>query len=285
MNTSLGKRLVDGSTRILAIVGHPIAQVRAPEVWSAMFRHHGINALCIPFHVTPQNLSAFFAAMRIVQNLIGIIITIPHKQATVGVVDILTKRAEQVGSVNMISIGDDGRWTGDIIDGVGFIENLRAGGADPKGKKALLVGAGGVGNAMAFALAEAGVSELALYDKDEARARDVARRLVAAGFNARFAPPDPAGFDLVANATPVGMKADDPLPIDVERISPSAVLAEAIVQRTRLNELAAAKGCRTFDGKGMMEHQLVTMAENMRLTDHDFSAPTIARVLADLNLG
>jgi shikimate dehydrogenase len=269
---------VDGATRVLGIVGHPIAQVRAPAVWSAMFRAHRLNLICIPMHIGPEDLAGFLAGLRTMRNLAGVIVTIPHKPAAVRHVDALTDRARLVQSVNFIAIGSDGRWTGDIIDGVGFVANLRAQGADPRGKRALLVGTGGVGTAIAFALAEAGVAELAMYDRDETRAREVARRIAATGTPARVAPPDPPGFTLVVNATPIGMCADDELPIDAGRIDANAVVADVIVGRTRLLDAAASRGCRTFSGDGMMDHQLQAMACHLGLGQLDFSAATVGRV-------
>lgn len=135
--------VVDGATQLLGIVGHPIAQVRAPEVRTGLFREHGTNMLCIPFHVPPEGLATFYAGARTMKNLVGMIVTIPHKLVSTGLVDELTERAQIVRSVNFIAVGDDGRWIGDVTDGVGFVENLKTNGADPKGKRALLIGTGG----------------------------------------------------------------------------------------------------------------------------------------------
>jgi shikimate dehydrogenase len=273
--------IVDGGTRLLGIVGHPIAQVRAPAVWSALFRRYGLNMVCVPFHVVPENLAAFFAGMRSMQNLIGMIVTIPHKPACVGLVDALTERAALVRSVNFIAIGTDGRWTGDIVDGLGFVADLNARGVDLTGKRTLLVGAGGVGTAIAFALADAGVGEIVVHDQDAARSEGLAQRLAAAGRTVRTGAPDPAGFDLVVNATPMGMRADDPLPVDAGRIARGAVVADVVVHETELLRRAAARGCRTIDGTGMMEQQLAMMAGALGLGDLDFSAGTVRRVAAE----
>jgi shikimate dehydrogenase len=273
-----GRPVVDGATRLLGIVGHPIAQVRSPEVWTALCRRHGLNILCVPFHVLPENLAAFFAGMRGMKNLIGMIATIPHKPACVDLVDALTERAALVRSVNFIAVGTDGRWTGDIVDGVGFVENLKAHSVEPKGRRALLVGTGGAGTAIAFALAEAGVGELVLYDKDAARSSSLAERLAKRGCPVRTAAPDPAGFDLVVNASPMGMGADDPLPLDASRLAPGSVVADVVTHETELLRRAAARGCRTIDGTGMVEQQLPTMARQLGLGDHDFSAVAARRV-------
>jgi shikimate dehydrogenase len=269
---------VDGATRLLGIVGHPIAQVRSPEVWNGVLQFHGLNTVCLPFDVLPENLAAFLAGMRGVHNLIGMIVTIPHKPACAGLVDALTPRAAMVRSVNFIAIGADGRWTGDIVDGLGFVANLKAHGADPQGRRALLVGTGGVGTAIAFALMEAGVAELVVHDTDTARSKALAARLAAAGRPVRAGIPDPAGFDLVVNASPMGMRDDDPLPLDAARIAPGSIVADVVVRETELLRRAAARGCRTIDGTGMMEQQVAMMAGQLGLGDRDFSAGTARRI-------
>ncbi|MBO4228408.1 shikimate dehydrogenase [Bradyrhizobium neotropicale] len=114
--------IVDGSTQILGIVGDPIRQVRAPEVWSALFRANGFNAICVPLHVKPTELKTFLTGLRTIQNMAGLIFTIPHKLAAVHHVDILTERARHVQSVNVMRHDEDGRWRGDILDGIGFVK-------------------------------------------------------------------------------------------------------------------------------------------------------------------
>jgi shikimate dehydrogenase len=273
--------VVDGATRLLGIVGHPIAQVHSPAVWTGLLHLHGLNMLCVPFHVLPEHLAAFLAGMRGAKNLVGMIVTIPHKPACVALVDKLTQRAALVRSVNFIAIGADGTWTGDIVDGLGFIENLKAHGVDPRGKRTLLVGAGGVGTAIAFALGESGVAEVVVYDTDPARSAGLAERLAKTGCPARTGAPDPAGFDLVVNASPLGMRQDDPLPVDAARIAPGIVVADVVVHQTELLRRTAARGCRTIDGTGMMEHQVAMMARQLGLGDRDFSASTARRVLSE----
>jgi shikimate dehydrogenase len=274
--------VIDGNTKVLGIVGHPIGQVRAPEVWTGLFQAHGINMVCMPYHVLPEDLSAFFQGMRVMKNLAGMIVTIPHKTAAVDLVDEMTERASIVRSVNFITVKHDGSWSGDITDGVGFVENLKTNGADPKGRRTLLVGTGGVGTAIAFALADGGVSELVVYDRDLARSTSLAERLAATGRPVRAGEPDPSGFDLVVNASPAGMKDTDPLPVDADRIGKGIVVADVIVHETELLRRAARLGCTTVDGTGMMDHQLATMAAHLGLGDKDFSAATAKRIATEV---
>jgi shikimate dehydrogenase len=273
--------LVNGKTKLFGVVGDPIGQVRSPEVFSAMFRAHGINAMSIPYHVAPGDLATFFAGLRHLKNLQGLIITIPHKLAAVEHVDELTDRAKFVRSINFIMVKPDGRWVGDIVDGMGFVSNLRANGVELEGRRALLVGTGGVGTAIAFALIEAGVAELSVYDLDRSRASRIAADLPKGRVKA-VDNPDPRGFDLVVNATPVGMKAGDPFPIDPEAIDPLAVVADVIVERTRFLNRAAERGCVTYPGAGMMKHQLAVMAKGLGYADYDFSPEFAAAVSGDI---
>lgn len=278
-----------GATKLLGIVGHPIAQVKAPQVWTELFRRNGLNIVCVPLHVLPEDFDEMMASMKCVQNLSGLIVTIPHKPGAVSHADTLSERAQLVQSVNFLSRQEDGKWIGDIFDGVGFVGNLVKNDCDPKGKRTLVVGTGGVGTAIAFALAEHGVSELTLYDADQERCKAIAQRIRQTGVNAQFGPPDPSGFDVVVNATPVGMKSDDPLPIDASKIKPDAIVADVIVEWTRLLELAKEKGCKAVNGVGMMNNQLAAMADALGLSDADFSfehadsvSENLARMCDDL---
>lgn len=116
--------IVNGATQLLGIVGDPIRQVRSPEVWSALFRQNSVNALCIPLHVAAADLQPFLASMRTVRNLMGMIVTIPHKPAARRIANEVTKRASEVGAVNVMRPRPEGGWLGDIVDGVGFVNEI-----------------------------------------------------------------------------------------------------------------------------------------------------------------
>ena len=140
-----------------------------------------------------------------------------------------------VGAVNSIRCEPDGRWVGDIFDGVGYVDGLLANGKSPKGKSVLLVGAGGAGSSMAFALAEAGAASLRIYDiipgKAEKLAAGVARHFP--GIEVETGPPVPRGFNIVANATPVGMSPGDPFPVDPELLESGQLVTEMIMKPPR----------------------------------------------------
>lgn len=132
-------RIVDGGTQVLAIVGDPVRQARAPRLWTALFRASGVNALCLPFHVAPAGLAAFVAGMRTVRNLAGLIVTVPHKPAAARLADRLTPRARRVGAANLLRADPEGGWTGDMQDGEGFTRGLLRAGQVLRGRRATTV--------------------------------------------------------------------------------------------------------------------------------------------------
>jgi shikimate dehydrogenase len=271
---------IDGSARVLGVVGDPIAQVRSPAVWTALFRHNAVNAVCVPLHVRSADLRTFFAGMRAAANVQALIATIPHKPAMLELVDDVTPRARQVNAVNAVAFGADRCARGDILDGEGLVQSLRARGQQIQGRRALIVGAGGVGSAIAFALAEAGATEVSVSDIASGRADQLAARLTDAGFVAGATAPDPHGYDVVVNATPMGMHSSDPLPFDTARLEPGAVVADVVIRPglTPLLTAARARGCFTHPGIYMSDAQVVRMAEFFGFGPGDWSAEAIAEL-------
>ena len=146
----------------------------------------------------------------------------PHKFGLAERCATLTDRARLLESANVARRNPDGTWHGDHVDGVGFVAAVRSAGGVLEGARALQVGAGGAGTAIALALLEAGVAELRLHDADPARSEALVRRLSKRfGDRVSTGSPDPTGFDLVANATPMGMRSGDPYPVDVTRLDPA----------------------------------------------------------------
>lgn len=245
-----------GATRVYYVVGDPIAQVKSPAGVTSLMRERRLDAICVPAQVAPADLAAWIAATTRMRNCDGIIVTVPHKLAVLPLCAGTTSRARSIGAVNVMRRDASGGWFGDMCDGDGFVAGLRKAGCEPKGLRALLVGAGGAGSAIAHALVDAGVDSLALHEADLQRREDLARKLCTYG---RMAPEvgsnNPAGFDLVINATPMGMKPTDPLPIQVDRLSSSTFVGDVVTmpEVPPLIEAALARGCATMTGKGMFE--------------------------------
>ena len=245
---------LSGSTRVHFIVGDPIAQVKSPYGVTQAFEARGHNAIVVPAHVPPASLADWVAGTSKCLNVDGIIVTVPHKFAAFGLCATATERARFVGAANVMRRNPDGTWHGDMCDGEGFVKAMLANGGQPQGKRALLIGAGGAGSAIAHAVVMAGVSVLALHDDSAERRDTLIQRLDGVnGVRVEKGTPDPTGFDLVLNATPVGMKDGDPYPLEAERLTAGmhvgcVITAPAI---TPLVALARAKGCTTQTGADM----------------------------------
>ena len=273
----------NGATRLVAIVGDPIAQVRAPAFWSTAFRARGIDMLCIPTHVPPAGLLPALRGLQVMRNVDGIIVTVPHKAAACRCVDRLSARAAAIGAINVMRREADDSWSGDMFDGIGFVDGLTANGIPLDQRRVLLVGAGGAGTAIGFALAGAGVREIRVFDTDGDRAIALRDRLSrGAGPPIRCVDaPDPSDVDLAVNATPLGLRPDDRLPLDVDRLAPATIVADVIMKprQTRLLRAAAERGCRTHDGVHMMDHQAPHVADFFRFPGHDWSVETVRRLV------
>jgi shikimate dehydrogenase len=255
---------LNGATRIHVTIGDPIAQVKSPAGVTAGFAARGHDAIMIPLQVKPVDVEEFFRLAKKLPTLDGIIITVPHKPVAFRHCDVTTGRARVLEVCNVMRRGANGSWSGDMTDGGGFIAALRANGFDPKGKRALQIGAGGAGSAIALALCMEGASALTLCDLDTAKRDALIARLSRHGHKVVATDkPDPAGYDLVVNATPAGMKPGDPLPVDVSRLTADQFIADIITMPavTPLLQAARAKGCRIQTGVQMFDAQVDFITE------------------------
>lgn len=253
---------IDGATRIYPIIGDPIAQVKSPAGMTAAFVAHGRNAVVVPAQTSVDDVADYIRTCGRTKNVDGIIVTIPHKFVALEHCATATERARICGSINVLRRNADNTWHGENFDGLGMLGGIRSQGGDPSGKTCLLVGAGGAGMAIAQALLDAGVKELAVHDVDTARRdRLVARMQEFYGERARVGSDDPSGFELVVNATPMGMRPEHPFPVQVERLSPDAFVGCVITAPAVSPWVAAAraKGCRGSVGIDMYkaEQQLM----------------------------
>jgi shikimate dehydrogenase len=245
-----------GATRVIFIVGDPIAQVKSPYGVTEALVARGADAIVVPAHVKAADLPAFFEVAARMPNVDGIIVTVPHKFDAARLCADLTPAARSIGAANVARRAPDGRWFGHMCDGDGYVAGLRKLGCEPRGRRALLVGAGGAGSAIAHALVDADVARLALHDADGARREALATKLRAYGPVApETGSTDPGGFDLVINATPMGMRKGDPLPLQVERLA-SGTFVGCVVTKPAVPpfiEAARARGLATMTGAGMFE--------------------------------
>ncbi len=238
---------VTGETRLYFVIGDPIRQVRSTALYNKLAAEKGVDAVFAPLQFAAERFDEVIAGLRSCKNLAGIIPTIPHKARMLGVVDEAAPRARMVGAVNSIRVDSDGRWIGEAFDGVGYVEGLKQKGRDPRGKSVQIVGLGGAGASMAFALAEAGVARLRVFDLDAAK---IERVVVGLSEHFPSIPVEtgivaPSDVDIVANATPLGMKEGDPLPVDPDSLRKGQLVTDMIMAppMTPLLRAAEARGC------------------------------------------
>jgi len=257
--------MISGKTTLIAHLGYPTDAFKAPMIYNPWFEHAGIDAVVVPMGVRAEDYEAFLPRLFRLTNIRGALVTMPHKVTTVGLLDEATPTVLIAGSCNAIVRRADGSLLGDMFDGEGFVRGVRRKGRALVGARALVVGSGGVGSAIAASLAAAGVAELGLYDVDAGVAAALEMRLtrhyprlrVITGSN------DPGGYDIVVNATPLGMKDDDPLPLDTRRLSPGALVGEVVMkqQMTPFLRAAVERGCEVQVGTDMLYEQIPAYLE------------------------
>jgi shikimate dehydrogenase len=269
---------ITGNTRVFAIVGDPVAQVRAPEVYNHLFRRHGVDAVVVPAKVPAEHLAGFVKKTLLAENFGGLWVTIPHKAAMLKLMDRCDPLARIAGAVNAVRRNADGSLEGALFDGIGFAKGLDHFGVPVAGRRVLVVGAGGGGQAVAAALAQRGAAQLAVFNRTAARAVDLVALLQPTFGAAVVVAPsaDPAGYDLVVNCTSQGLKPDDPMPFDPARVDVGAAVVDIIMTRqpTPLLQACAARGVKAHAGFEMLVQQI---PEYLRF----FGLPEIAQILQE----
>ena len=248
--------MISGKTALIAHIGYPTESFRAPFIYNPWFDSRGIDAVVVPMGCMADDYPTFLKSLFKLTNIRGALITMPHKVTTVGLLDEASTAVKISGSCNAVLRRPDGTLLGDMFDGTGFTRGLKRKGLKLAGARCLVVGAGGVGSAIVASLAAEGVAAITLFDTFRASAEALAGRVathhpsvaVEVGAN------DPAGYDLAVNATPLGMKAGDPLPFDVGRLEPTTFVGEVVMKQEITPLLAAARerGCRFQVGTDML---------------------------------
>ncbi|HVZ08406.1 shikimate dehydrogenase family protein [Rhodopila sp.] len=248
--------MISGRGKVIAHLGYTTESFKAPMIYNPWFETNGIDAAVVPLGVTAADFAALFPALFRITTLHGALITMPHKVAVTALVDELTTNARIAGSCNAVLKRPDGSLLGDMFDGDGFVRGAIRKGCVVRGAAALVVGSGGVGSAIAASLAAAGLRAIGLFDVNAASAEALAARLRGHYPSLRVGTgsADPAGWDIVVNATPLGMRADDPLPLNPDRIGPGTFVGEVVMKEefTPLLRAARAKGCRVQVGTDML---------------------------------
>lgn len=257
--------MINGNTELIAHIGYPTHSFKSPMIYNPYFEHVGANVVVVPMGCQTPDYPGFLKSVFTLTNVRGALITMPHKVVTVGLLDDVTPTVKVAGACNAVKRLPDGRLVGDQFDGAGFVRGVQRKGLNLTGARVLVVGSGGVGCAIAASLAGAGVAAISLFDVNTASAEALGQRIrdhhpaitVSTGSN------DPAGFDLVVNATPMGMNEGDPLPLDVTRLQPHTFVGEVVMRTETTAFLAAARarGCQVQVGSDMLFEQIPAYLE------------------------
>jgi shikimate dehydrogenase len=257
--------MINGSTELIAHIGFPTHAFKAPMIYNPWLEKCGVNAIVVPFGCKPENYPDFLRSLFKLSNIRGALITMPHKVTTIGLLDAVSPTAAIAGACNAVRLGPNGQLQGDMFDGEGFVRGLLRKGCVLPGARVLVVGCGGVGSAISASLAAAGIAAIGLFDPHAPSQLGLAERLqkhypalqVNTGSN------DPAGFDVVVNATPMGMNAGDPMPMDMDRVAPSTFVGEVVMktEMTAFLHAAQARGCRFQIGTDMLFEQIPAYLE------------------------
>ena len=257
--------MIDGKTRLIAHIGYPTESFKSSMIYNPWFAARKINAAVIPMGCKVEDYASFLKLVFRLTNVDGALITMPHKVTTLDLVDEASVSAKIAGACNAVRLDERGTMIGDMFDGEGFVRGVMKKGRRLAGTSALVAGCGGVGSAIAASLAKAGIARLGLYDAFPQSASALADRLRAhyPKLEVTTTSADPAGYDIVINATPLGMKKDDPLPLDVERIAPSTFVGEVVMKDeiTPFLTAARAKGCDYQVGTDMLFEQIPAYLE------------------------
>ncbi len=271
---------IDGNTQLVGIIADPVAHLRTPQLFNGSALKQGLNAVCLPFHVLEDNLEKVLHGSVGVTNLLGLIVTIPYKESVLRFCGDMTETAKLVGSANVLRVDHErGTWVGGNFDGDGLVAGLRERGHALQGKRVLLLGAGGAGKSIAYAVTREMPSELVISNRSMHRATGLVERLqpMAPQVALRAGANDPAGFDVVINATSLGLQDADELPLDADRLSPGTLVCEVVMREGDTPLLAAARrqSCEVHHGQYMLYGQIVQISRFLGLELQEENVPRI----------
>jgi shikimate dehydrogenase len=257
--------MISGTTRIIAHLGYPTETFKSSLIYNPYFESIGVDAAVVPMGVKTEHYAQFLPLLFRLTNVLGAVVTMPHKVTTLSLVQEVSTAAKIAGACNAIRLEPDGTLLGDMFDGEGFVRGMLRKGRVVSGQRALVVGNGGVGSAIAASLAAAGLAAIGLHDVNNAATQALARRLRRhyPKLEIEMEGRDPEGYDIVVNATPIGMNEGDPLPMDVERLSPSCFVGEVVMKEEMTPFLRAAQagGCDIQVGIDMLFEQIPAYLE------------------------
>jgi shikimate dehydrogenase len=255
---------LNGRTRLYPLLGDPIVYARSPDWLSEHMAKRGMNMISLPMEVPEGSLKEVMAGLAATKNVDGLSLTMPHKIAGYAYCATVSETSRMLGVVSAIRRNKDGSWHGHTTDGDAFVKAQIDNGAKLEGARVLVLGAGGAGSAIVISMLDAGAAEVAVHDVDEARARwivGVLREKV--GDRVKVGSNDPTGFDVVSNATPMGMADGDPLPLDPAKLAPAMFVGDVVAGHGETPLIRAAREvrCRVADGDAMVVAVLDVMCD------------------------
>lgn len=255
---------LNGRTRLYPLLGDPIVHARSPDWLSKHMAKRGMNMISLPMEVPDGSLEVVMAGLAATKNVDGLSMTMPHKITGYAYCATVTETSRLLGVVSALRRNKDGSWHGHTTDGDAFVKAQIANGARIEGARVLVLGAGGAGSAIVISMLDAGAAEVIVHDANEARARKIVDLLQGrAGDRVKVGSGDPTGFDVVSNATPMGMADGDPLPLDPARLAPTMFVGDVVAGHgeTPLMKAAREAGCGTADGDAMVIAVLDVMCD------------------------
>lgn len=248
--------MISGKTTLIAHIGYPTEAFKAPLIYNPWFESKGIDAVVMPMGVKAEDYPESLKQIFKFTNIRGALVTMPHKVTTMSLADDATITAKIAGAANALLKREDGTLLADQFDGAGFARGVARKGFKTKGSRILVVGTGGVGSPIAASLAADGAAAISLFDLNAASAEGLASRLKSyyPEMEVNVTSNDPTGYDMVINATPLGMKPEDPLPFDPAKLSPDTFVGEVVMKTeiTPILKAAIEKGCKYQIGTDML---------------------------------
>ncbi len=239
---------IDANTEIYGVIGYPVRHSLSPVFQNAGFRHLGINAVYLAFEIPPKELKTAILGLK-GAGVKGLNVTIPHKEAVLELCDWISEEVKEIGAVNTLKFSE--RIEGYNTDWIGFLRAVEEV-ESIKGKKVLLLGAGGSSKAIAYSLHREKV-KVYIWNRTKEKAEKLAEKY---GFIVIDRPEDVLEeVDMIVNTTSVGLKDDDPPLFDYSLLKPEHTVMDIIYKETLLVREAKKKGCRLVSGLSMLVHQ------------------------------
>ena len=254
-----------GHTRIVGVIGDPVEHSRSPQMHNAAFAKAGLDYVYVPFHVRPDGLADAIAGFKAI-NVVGINVTLPHKQTVIRFLTSISREAELIGAVNTLSF-NDGEIYGDNTDAPGVLraleenENMSV----PVGEDVVVLGAGGAARAVVVALALAGVASITIANRTTEKAITLAAEIGektdvtmhGIGLTDTRLPEAVHQSALLVNTATTSMDANYPLLISADWLQPNTIVYDIVYTPpvTPLMQAAAERGCHILGGIGMLVHQ------------------------------